>query len=265
MLILMMILLVFSIVIFFHFNIWHTARKAYDRINAIYLPVLDQVARISLNISGMRTELFRYINAYEPSPYRIHDHIDLAEREIKHIAHSDLSGKLKAIINEILIYLERSRLLLNRLEQHMEAGNAFGVAESSSHLTEIASMLFRIAEKFREELQNDFMAESVAMKTRLYRNNLFLTLDLAGGFLIIIVFIFLIRRDIKIGFAGLQSDIRNFSNNMGHPLFDQRDRRDEIGKISDEFQKMAEALEEKRNESEIFQARFIQAQKMVRP
>ncbi len=162
---------------------WLSVRNAFDHLNSTQIPIMDRASTLSLEFSQLRTELFRYANLYEPSPFRIHDHLQRAEAALMWIDGqniSSLDGKqLKTLSNT----LDQFKRILNLLEFHMEKKNTIQIPVTANILSGMSTTLQTLSNRLREKIWDETRRSNDQSQQSLLLSNALL----AGVSLILVV------------------------------------------------------------------------------
>ena len=170
-----LIAIVLGAVTFFSAHTWISVRKTFDELNNSYIPVLDRATDISVGIAQARTELFRYVNKYEPSPFRVRKRLEMVQSDLLWIRDQNLPQGSISLAKELFSRVDRLQKDLNKLESYVEARDAVRTLTTANQLTASGTILLSLAGKFRQDLWDQVLLQNMASQKRLLRNNAFLT------------------------------------------------------------------------------------------
>ncbi len=233
--------LAFGTTIYYSTYSLRNIHNTFSNMSNTYIAVLGQVSEAALDISTAWTELFRYLNDYEPSPYRVLEYIQQAENKISRISSMSLPETIKSDTRQIQFFLKQYREMISKLENYMEKKDYYHISETSNQLTEMSGMLTLLSRKVKHEIYDSIIDENQKYSELLYENNLFLAVASSVCFAMTICFVFVVYRDIKRGFGLLHNEIQALSHGS-RKFFTTIDRKDELGGLARDFGKMAESL-----------------------
>jgi len=150
---------------------WVSVRKAFNGLNATDIPILDHASEVSLDISQARTEIFRYINKYEPSPHRIRKHLKQVRANLLWISQQQLPQKSKDLMEKLLVHTDQFQKMLNLLEFNMNKGDSINVLCTANMLKGSGTTLSSLSGKLKDNLWDHIIYGNEASQKRLLRNS----------------------------------------------------------------------------------------------
>ncbi len=164
------VMALFAVVLFSVLS-WVSVRKAFGELNVDYIPILDRAAELSLDISQARTELFRYANHYEPSPFRIEKHLKKVRMNLEWIIHRQLPQESKNLAQTLLAKTDQFQKSLDLLPLHMNKGDSIQILLTANRLTGFIMTLSSLSNTLRGSLWNHILHKNeVSQKRILYHN-----------------------------------------------------------------------------------------------
>ena len=148
---------------------------------------LGIAAEISMKTAESRTEINRYINKYEPSPYKIKDLLDKTLENIRNINYADMSQEIRDLVLQIENETFNIMDLTDNLEQVVRNRNSLKISELSSSLLMQSLMLFKLSEKLQKIINNYILTKQIDSKTSLINNNIFMSLTMSLLLIIILL------------------------------------------------------------------------------
>jgi PAS domain S-box-containing protein len=150
---------------------WVSVRKAFNELNATDIPILGHASEVSLDISQVRTEIFRYINKYEPSPHRIRKHLKQVRGNLLWISQQQPPQKSKELVEKLLIHTGEFQKMLNLLEFNMNKGDSINVLCTANMLKGSGTTLSSLSGKLKNNLWDYIIYENEASQKRILRNS----------------------------------------------------------------------------------------------
>lgn len=136
---------------------WVSVQKAFDELNTTYTAILNHVCELPLDISQTRTELFRYINNYEPSPSRIQAHVQQARSNLTWITRQQLSQNSKDLAERLLKKTDAFESNLSLLETYANKGNSIQVLLTANRLTGLGTTISSLSHKLKDTIQKHIL------------------------------------------------------------------------------------------------------------
>ena len=260
---LMLVIIIGTFAVYSGFSVknWRIVNRSFERLNHHYMPLLEDVSEISLDISILRSELFRFLNGYESTPYRIMDILDRTETILSDLHEDRLPDLLVSSNQEILALLSQYRLAITQLQEYVEKEQYIQISESTSRLAEMGTTVLWLSRKIKNDLWGIIEKENVLARQRIQRIHFLLSVFTAAGFFLGFVFMIFLQRDIRSGFKALHEGISELTHRREKTHI-EINRQDEIGKLAERFNAMAKELERQERESRRLSMKLQQAQKM---
>jgi PAS domain S-box-containing protein len=161
--------------VFASFQSWVSVRKAFGKLNATDIPMLDHASKVSLEISQARTELFRYLNKFEPSPYLIRKQLKKTQDNMLWIRRQQLPQSSKDLVEALLIHTDQFKKTLNLLESNMKKGDAIHALLTANRLKGSGTTLSSLSGKLKDNLWDYIIYENEASQKRILYNNALLS------------------------------------------------------------------------------------------
>jgi PAS domain S-box-containing protein len=150
---------------------WVSVQKAFSELNATYIPILERTSEVSLDISQSRTELFRYLNKYEPSPYLIRKRLKQVRANLLWISRGQIPQNSKVLVEALLDHTGQFQKMLNLLESNVNKGDSIDALLTANMLKGSSTTLSSLSGKLRDNLWDHILYENEASQERLLRNN----------------------------------------------------------------------------------------------
>lgn len=154
---------------------WLSVRKAFDELNLNQIPIMDQASTLSLEISQLRTEIFRYANFYEPSSFRIHDHLQGAEEALSWIEGQTISSHQSTQLRTLSTTLNQFKRMLTLMEFHMKKKDTIQIPITANILSGISTTLQTLSGNLRKALWEETRHSNDNSQKTLLRNNALLS------------------------------------------------------------------------------------------
>ncbi|MEA1966931.1 MAG: PAS domain-containing protein, partial [Thermodesulfobacteriota bacterium] len=168
------LILAFLSVIWLSFQSWLKTGQTFDEIVDVDFPVIRISSNIALDITQSRTELFRYLNEYEPSPYRVKNNIKNALEKISKIDQLSISKDIKIISRELEKNLNLYLELIKKLEYCFRNDDHLCISQLTSITVEAGTTLSLLYSKLGTSIQAFYRRKSMASKIELMDNTLLL-------------------------------------------------------------------------------------------
>jgi PAS domain S-box-containing protein len=150
---------------------WISVRKVFSELNLTDIPILDHASQVSLDISQARTEVFRYVNKYEPSSHRIRKHLKHVRANLLWINQQQLPKNNKNLVETLLVHTDQFQKILNLLESNINKGNSINVLLTANMLKGSGTTLSSLSGKLKDNLWDQIIYENEASQKRILRNN----------------------------------------------------------------------------------------------
>ena len=154
---------------------WISVQNAFGELNTTYTAILNHVSEIPLDISQARTELFRYVNAYEPSPARIQAHFQQARSNLMWISGQSLPQNSKGLARGMLKKTDEFQTILSQLEMYMNKGNSIEVLLTVNRLTGLVTTIAFLSDKLKENIQNQILHMNEQSQQEILNNHALLS------------------------------------------------------------------------------------------
>lgn len=141
-------------------------QNAFDELNQSHFPLLESASGISLNISAARTELFRYLNANEPSPHRVVAHIRNARLDLAWMSRQSLPVEVKRLIVALQNDMDRFAAWLDKAEAARDR-DSFESNLAVNRLVSLGTVLSSVSDNLRQVLKNHTIKSANALRQRL--------------------------------------------------------------------------------------------------
>jgi len=228
---------------------WRGLEAVSSRVSVTYVPVLRDSAEAMVHLSSISTELFRYVNQAEPSPYRISDALEAARRALERIDQADIPAEIRADIRSLLALFKQYGASLKTLATLVEKDNVIETNDLHLRMLAEASTMLQAVERINGQLWNRIVQENqLGVQQSLKRAVLAVVLGLAC-ILFALLYIFFLRRDLEDGIAGLRNAVRQYR--QGETEFvEALGRKDELGQMSQFLGQVTRELVVARDEAE---------------
>lgn len=217
---------------------WREVDRANWRVVHHCAPLMSACAEVVLDLAAARMELYRYLNDYEPSPYRVTEALAQARERLEwmvpQVERPDRKEKLLLLLALVRQYEE----LFGELPRARERGETFKVGELSNRLLELGTSAHRLAAALKLEMSDQVQADILSTSDLLSRYLWQAVVLAALCFTIGLGFIFLIGRDLRQGVDFLLAGFQSFSREHRKP-FPVVARTDELGRAAVEINRMA--------------------------
>ncbi len=170
-----LIIVAFAAVAIVSIQSWKSVQYAFSDLNATSIPILMRASQISLDISQARTEFFRFINKYEPSPYLIQKRIEQIQGNLAWIGQKSIPPKSRELIDALQDNTERFQSLLKLMEFHMSRQHSIDALLTSNTLTSAGATLSSLSGKLQDDLWNFVINENEASHQNILQNNAMLS------------------------------------------------------------------------------------------
>ncbi len=219
---------------------WQIERTNLHLLRHCY-PVMNACAEAALELAVVRSEFYRYLGQYEPSPYRVKEALLRAQKHLEWMRQEALRPDRKAALSRVLAQVQQFQEGLGQLVRAQERGEVVQVGELTNRLLEIGASSYQAAKKLKTELGEQLRADFLSMSDRFSLSLWYAALIALGSFGLGLGLIFLIIRDLRGGIGLLLSGLKVFTQEHRVP-FSAVEREDELGGIAAEFHQMASSL-----------------------
>jgi signal transduction histidine kinase/HPt (histidine-containing phosphotransfer) domain-containing protein len=228
---------------------WRGQDRVSARVGSTYVPVLRDSSEAMINLASISTELFRYVNQAEPSPYRINDALEGARRALLRIDKADIPGDIRGDIESVLKLFKEYEARLKRLSVHVQREDVLEANELHTRLLAEASTMLQAVERINGRLSDAIAAENQHGVRRAFENAM-LAVVLGALFVLgALLYMDWVRRDLEGGIARLEESVRLYLGRKAGSV-DTLDRKDEIGELSRFFGQMTTELVAARDQAE---------------
>jgi len=181
----------FAVVIFSFVQSWVSIQNSFSQLNTTNVPIIERVSAITLHISRARIELYRYIQHYEPTPFRIHKYLNEVETNLLWVSRKQLPGNSKELAKNLLVDTDRFHRTLDQLQVHFDKGDSMHVAFTANTLVGYAATLSSLSGKLQDSITEYIRFENNKLKKLLLQNyailagiSFVIVLMLVGGLLL---------------------------------------------------------------------------------
>ena len=161
---------IFAGVILFSVNNWNAIQDSFRKMDETYIPVLSNISSAALDISRMRTEMFRYINDYEPAPYLILEHFEKAEEKFAKIDINELPENSRQLFQNLRLQMSHYGEMVSAIEKYVDENNSVKTAELNNKVAGVGTTLSFIAERIGENIWQTTIRVNKESKETLIRN-----------------------------------------------------------------------------------------------
>jgi PAS domain S-box-containing protein len=154
---------------------WVSIQKIFYELNANYIPVLDRISKVSIDISQARTELFRYSNNYEPSPFRIQEFLKQVQTNLLWITQRQLPQNSTDLAEVLLAKTGEFQDTLNLLETHMNKKEAILVLVTTNKLKGLSATLSSLSQTLNDKLWDHILHKNKTSQQKILSNNAILS------------------------------------------------------------------------------------------
>ena len=220
---------------------WRNLEKASSRVSTTYIPMLRDSSEAMAHLSSISTELFRYVNQVEPSPYLVSDALDGGRRALLRINQSDIPSDLRGDIQALLAMLTENEARLKLLTTYVEQDRVLQINDVHTRLSAEASTMLQVVERINGRLWDRIVLENqLGIQRSLESAALAAALSLlcigAALFYMIVV-----GRDFEGGLAELREAVRQYVSGESESIA-PLDRKDEIGHLAQFFAQLTSEL-----------------------
>jgi len=213
---------------------WVSVRHAFRQLSATDIPILYRASEVSLDISQARTELFRYVNKYEPSPFRIRKSFKQVQDNLLWISRQQLPQNSKDLAGALLASIDQFQKMLNLLEFHVKKGESIHSKLTINRLAGSATTLLSLSGKLRDHLWDDILHENEASQKKLLRNNAVL----AGiSLILIMMLVFGVLFQNRV----LQREVQSRTAELQERLYDLHQSEMALRESEEKFSKLFQA------------------------
>ncbi len=163
-----------------------TINRTFRNLSEVLLPSVSTLSEISIDFANARTELYRYIDEYELSAYRIRENLSLAKKKLNEIEKFHLPRNIYYLIVDISTYTAVTSDSALLLQYYIERNNQLKAAEISSILMVRCTTLLEQAELLKKEVGDFIYMSNIKSRKNLIRNTAILTSALSLILLLII-------------------------------------------------------------------------------
>ncbi|MCP5515151.1 MAG: response regulator [Spirochaetales bacterium] len=175
---------IFIIVTFTSAISWFTVNNTFSSLTDSLIPTIGRLSEISIDIANARTELYRYIDEYEPSPYRINESFESAIRKLEEMDRESLTPEINYRVMELIADTSITSEMIYLLEFYIRKDNKLKASELSSRLMGKCTTLLAQSELLKKELGDYIFRTNIEAKKKLIGINAVLTV-----LLIIVLFL----------------------------------------------------------------------------
>ena len=150
---------------------WVSVQKAFGELNTTYTAILNHVCELPLDISQARTELFRYINNYEPSPSRIQRHVQQARSNLAWITRQQLPQNSKELAEGLLKKTDAFENNLSLLKSYANKGNSIQVLLTANRLTGLGTTISSLSYTLKETIQKHILHKNELSQQKILNNH----------------------------------------------------------------------------------------------
>ena len=166
---------IFIIVTFTSAISWFTINNTFSILTDSLIPTIDRLSEISIDIANARTELYRYIDEYEPSPYRINESFESAIRKLERMDRESLTPEINYRVMEIIADTSITSEMIKLLEFYIRKDNQLKASELSSRLMGKCTTLLAQSELLKKELGDFIFKTNIEARKKLITINAVLT------------------------------------------------------------------------------------------
>jgi len=222
---------------------WRDLEKVSSRVSSTYIPTLRDGSAALVSVSSLGTELFRYVNQFEPSAYRISDALQGARGALQRIAQSDIPSDIRTNIESLLPLIAAQETGLSQLTARVERDDALGIGEVHTRMAAEAGLMLQGVERINGQLLDSIVQENRAgARSSLERAAVVAALSLLC-IVAALLYMTMVRRDLEAGLAGLREAARKYAGGESGSIA-PLDRKDEIGQLSNFLTQLTTAQHE---------------------
>ncbi len=182
------ILLVIAATVIILFSNTLTLNRAFSSIINRDIKNLGLIAELSLFTAESRTEVYRFIEKYEPSTYRIKESFNKSLKILKSINSENMPEQIRILLFNMEKEIISIIYLTDQLNNAVRNRSSIKKAEFSSSLLTQSSMLVKLSEKLHNIVENHILIKQIDSKTSLIKNNIILSAIMTVFLMIIILF-----------------------------------------------------------------------------
>jgi len=219
---------------------WQIDRTNLHLVRHCY-PVMNACAEAALDLAVVRSEFYRYLGQYEPSPHRVEEALAQARERLGWMMQQAHRPDRKAAFSRLLAHVQQFQEGLGQLARAQERGEVVQVGELSNRLLEIGASSYQAANKLKTELGEQVQADILSISDRfsqyLWQAALVAALCLGLG----LGLVFLISLDLRQGLRFVTAGLEVYAREHREP-FPLVERKDELGSLAGAFNQLAQDL-----------------------
>ncbi len=158
---------IFIIVTFTSAISWFTINSTFSSLTDSLIPTIGRLSEISTDIANARTELYRYIDEYEPSSYRINESFESAIRKLEKMDRESLTPEISYRVMELIADTSITSEMILLLEFYIRKDNRLKASELSSRLMGKCTTLLAQSELLKKELSDYIFRTNIETKNAL--------------------------------------------------------------------------------------------------
>ncbi len=259
-----MVLLVYAMcagMIFFSLLSLQRIKRNFEINNKVYAPALAQAAGLTLEISAVQMEFFRYLQEQESSPARLVQFLDRMDVRIAHILKLRVTTLMLTEAQEVQRKLTVLREQLAALQASKEQRHSPEAMKTAGEWLAGITLLAETANSLRDSLWDYLYASDFRSRTSFIRESIIFIIISSVIFVLAAIFVFKVQQDVKQGFQLLQGGIEAMARGE-RQVFAEITRTDEFGQLARAFNDLSQGLQAREREAQHLQAQLLQAQKM---